>query len=85
MKTPTQIAEAFSGHRFREADDSLAPDVRWVLVGGDTIDGRDRVIDNCEQTLAALADTDTEFLRFVSDGRACAAGSADKPRSATRW
>jgi hypothetical protein len=66
MKTPTQIAEAFSGHRFREAYDSLAPDVRWVLVGGDTIDGRDRVIDTCEQTLAALADTDTEFLRFVT-------------------
>ena len=44
----------------------MAPDVRWILVGGETIDGRDGVIDTCEQTLAELADTTTDFLRFVT-------------------
>ncbi|SEP93937.1 hypothetical protein [Microlunatus flavus] len=29
MSTPQQVAEAFSGHRFAEAYDALAPDVTW--------------------------------------------------------
>src|SRR4029453_14048783 len=66
MTTPTQIAEAFSGHRFKEAYGHLAPDVRWILVGGETIDGREGGIDTCEQTLAELADTTTDFLPFVT-------------------
>jgi len=58
------VAEAFSGHRFAETYAHLAPDVRWVLVGATDIDGRDAVIEVCEQTLADLAASDTEFLRF---------------------
>jgi hypothetical protein len=33
MTTARETAEAFSGHRFRDAYDALAPDVRWTSVG----------------------------------------------------
>jgi hypothetical protein len=66
MTTPQQIAEAFSGHRFSEAYDHLATDVRWVLIGGETLQGRDSVIEACEQTAAELAHSKNEFLRFLT-------------------
>ena len=65
MTTPRRIAEAFSGHRFADAYPALADDVRWELVGGETLVGRQAVIDACEGTLAALGSGSTEFLRFV--------------------
>lgn len=60
------VAEAFSGHRFRDIYDSLAPEVEWVSVGGSTVHGRDAVIAVCEDTLTDLATTATEFTRFCS-------------------
>ncbi len=60
-----RTAEAFSGHRFAEAYDALADDVRWDLVGEDTLVGRQAVVDACEATRAELGDGSTEFLRFV--------------------
>jgi limonene-1,2-epoxide hydrolase len=66
MSTQHEIAEAFSGHRFSEAYDHLAPDIRWVLVGAQTISGRDEVIGVCQQTLSELVDTTTEFSRFLT-------------------
>ncbi len=65
MRTPRDIARAFCSHRFAEAYDSLAPDVRWVSRGGTTTEGRQAVTEVCEGTLRELADTTTEFLRFV--------------------
>jgi ketosteroid isomerase-like protein len=83
MTTPRQIAEAFSGHRFKETYGHLAPDVQWILVGSETIDGRDRVIDTCEQTLAELADTATDFLRFltIADEQTVAVDTVGRYRS----
>ena len=66
MTSPQQIAEAFSGHRFSDAYDHLAADIQWVLIGGETIQGRDQVIQTCEQTAAELTETTTEFLRFLT-------------------
>jgi hypothetical protein len=62
----------------------LAPDVRWILVGGETIDGREGVIDTCEQTLAELANATTDFLRFVTiaDQEAVAVDAIGRYRSA---
>lgn len=60
------VAEAFSGHRFADAYDHLAPDLEWVLVGASTIRGKDAALEACEETLAALANATTEFTRFVS-------------------
>jgi ketosteroid isomerase-like protein len=63
--TPHDIASAFSGHRFAETYEFLSDNVRWVAVGGETTIGRDAVIDICETTSRELADTRTEFLRFL--------------------
>ena len=74
MASHREVAEAFSGHRFADAYPALADDVRWVLVGEDTITGRQAVIDACESTLAELSTATTEFLRFVviAEGEAVA-------------
>ena len=48
MSTPREIAEAFSGHRFREAYAALAPDVRWNSVGEGAVTGREAVVEACE-------------------------------------
>jgi ketosteroid isomerase-like protein len=60
------IAAAFSGHRFRETYDDLAPDIVWVAVCGSTTEGKSGVISTCEETLAELANTTTEFTRFLT-------------------
>ncbi len=62
---PRRVAEAFSGHRFADAYQALADDVRWDLVGEDAIVGRQAVVDACEATLAELGAGSSEFLRFV--------------------
>jgi ketosteroid isomerase-like protein len=65
MTTPRQTAEAFSGHRFRDAYAALAPDVCWTAVGEGVVTGRQAVVDACEATLAELSETATHFSRFV--------------------
>jgi ketosteroid isomerase-like protein len=76
MTTPRETAEAFSGHRFRDAYAALSPDVRWTAVGEGVVTGRQSVVDACEATLTELATTTTTFSRFVvvadSDGRTAA-------------
>jgi ketosteroid isomerase-like protein len=59
------VAEAFSGHRFADAYDHLAPAVRWVVHGEETTEGKDDVISVCEQTLTELTNVTTEFTRLV--------------------
>lgn len=65
MPTPEAFAEAFSGHRFADAYDQLADDVDWVIPGQPGVTGRAAVVETCEQTLAALAQTRMETLRFL--------------------
>jgi hypothetical protein len=66
MTSLEQIARAFSGHHFDETYPSLAAGVRWVLVGGPTIEGRAAVIAACEASTAELAQGCTSFTRFLS-------------------
>ena len=62
-----QIAEAFSGHRFTGTYDHLAANVRWVLPGQATIEGRDAVVAACNSSATEMAQvTSAEFSRFVS-------------------
>ena len=62
-----QIAEAFSGHRFEDTYDHLSADVRWVLPGQTTIEGRSAVIEACNASAAEMAElTSATFSRFVS-------------------
>ena len=65
MTTSREIAEAFSGHRFRDAYAALAPDVRWTSVGEGVVCGRQAVVDACEAALTELATTTVEFTRFL--------------------
>ena len=65
MRTPREVAEAFSGHRFPDVYPALADDVRWVAVGEGELVGRQAVVDACEETLAELSGGTAEFLRFV--------------------
>ena len=68
MTTPREVAEAFSGHRFRETYGALAEDVRWIAVGEGELTGRDAVVEACEATLRELASGTAEFTRFVVVG-----------------
>ncbi|SHN81393.1 SnoaL-like domain-containing protein [Geodermatophilus obscurus] len=65
MTTLRETAEAFSGHRFRDAYAALPPDIRWTRIGQRVVTGRQSVVDACEATLAELATTTIEFTRFV--------------------
>ena len=70
VETPVntkQITEAFSGHRFAETYDHLAADVRWVMPGQTTIQGRSAVVEACNASAAEMAQlASAEFSRFVS-------------------
>lgn len=66
MTSFQHIAEAFSSHRFEEIFPHLAPEIRWVSVGGTDTVGRDAVVAVCRSTLTELAGTTTEFTRFVT-------------------
>jgi len=64
--TPTieEIAQAFSSHRFAETYPHLAPDVRWELIGGSPLLGRDAVIAACEESSTYLSNATTDFRKF---------------------
>jgi ketosteroid isomerase-like protein len=63
-----ELARAFSGHRFDETFDQLAPDVVWRLVGNADLTGRDAVIEACRASTAENEGVTTTWLRFVSTG-----------------
>ena len=66
--TNDQVARAFSGHRFDEADDHLADGVLWILVGEARLQGREAVMAACRATADENARVTTTWLRFVSTG-----------------
>ncbi len=74
VRTPREVAEAFSLHRFREAYDALAPDVVWTAVGAGRTVGREAVVRTCEALLHELAGTavTVERVLTVADGDAVA-------------
>lgn len=61
-----EIGEAFSRHDFAEVYPHLAADVRWELIGGSPVTGRDAVIATCEESLGFLAQVTTEFGQLRS-------------------
>lgn len=64
--TSEEIGRAFSSHRFAEAYPHLAADLRWELIGGSPLKGRDAVIAACEESAAYLSTATTEFRKFKS-------------------
>jgi ketosteroid isomerase-like protein len=62
---PGAVGRAFSEHRFDEALDHLATDVRWTIIGYMVLEGADAVRRTCRETLESLADTTTTYDRCV--------------------
>ena len=62
---PGAVGRAFSEHRFDEALDHLADDVRWTIVGYMVLEGADAVRHTCRETLESLSDTTTTYDRCV--------------------
>jgi ketosteroid isomerase-like protein len=61
-----EVAEAFCRHRFEETLPHLSEDVRWSLVGGDTLTGKAAVAAACNSTASHLTDVTTTFTHFRS-------------------
>jgi hypothetical protein len=59
-----QIARAFSSHQFADTYPYLSGEVRWDVVGGELITGRDAVIERCNASAAYRANVFTTFQRF---------------------
>ena len=65
MELPiVRAARAFSSHAFTDAYPHLSPDVRWELIGGRAVKGKDAVIAACEKAVRELAGAATAFTRF---------------------
>lgn len=64
--TNSDIARAFSGHRFAETYDAFADDIVWNYVGGFRLEGREAVIDACESSTTENEGVAMSWLRFVS-------------------
>jgi ketosteroid isomerase-like protein len=62
---PGAVGRAFSEHRFDEALDHLADDVRWTIVGYMVLEGADAVRHTCRETLESLSNTTTTYDRCV--------------------
>ena len=58
---PGAVGRAFSEHRFDDALDHLARDVKWTIVGYMVLEGSDAVRQTCRDTLASLEGTSTQF------------------------
>jgi hypothetical protein len=63
---PGAVGLAFSEHRFDDALDHLATDVRWTIVGGMVLEGADAVRRTCGDTLESVEGTRREFDRCVT-------------------
>lgn len=59
-----QIAEAFCSHRFVETYPYMAEEIKWNIVGGEELVGRDAVIDQCDQSAKFLETVSTTFTKL---------------------
>ena len=59
-----QIAEAFCSHRFVETYPYMADEIKWNIVGGEELMGREAVIDQCNQSAKFLETVSTTFTKL---------------------
>ncbi len=60
-----QIAEAFSKHDFNCTFPFIADAIQWIMVGGEHIMGKEKVIQSCEQSANYLKTVQTNFSKFL--------------------
>jgi hypothetical protein len=63
--TIKQIAEAFSNHNFEITYPFLSDKIQWIMVGGELILDKERVIETCEQSSSYLRTVTTSFSKFL--------------------
>ncbi|GAB3954281.1 hypothetical protein GCM10028805_39450 [Spirosoma harenae] len=63
--TTTELAKAFSRHKFDLTYPYLLDTIHWNVVGSQHIEGKQNVIDACQQSAAYLAGVTTTFHKFV--------------------
>ena len=61
-----QIAEAFSKHDFDSTFPYIADTIQWIMVGGERIMGKEKVIQTCEQSANYLKTVQTSFSKFLN-------------------
>jgi len=59
-----QIAEAFCSHKFTETYPYMADDLKWIIVGGEDLIGREAVIARCEQSAKFLESVTTTITQL---------------------
>jgi ketosteroid isomerase-like protein len=64
MPSNSDVAEAFSRHRFDETYPHMLDDIEWTLVGGAPLSGKADVIAACEESAEELASARTTFEKF---------------------
>ncbi len=62
--TITQIAEVFSRHEFSKIYPYLLDTIRWNLVGNEQLEGKEAVVNACQQSADYLAGVITSFSKF---------------------
>jgi hypothetical protein len=60
-----QIAEAFSKHNFVATFPFIADNIQWIMVGGELILGKEKVIETCEKSTNYLKTVTTTFSKFL--------------------
>jgi len=59
-----QIAEAFCSHRFGVTYPYMADEIKWNIVGGEELVGREAVIDRCDQSAKFLETVSTTITKL---------------------
>ena len=63
--TAIQIAEAFSRHEFEKTYPYILDTIAWNPIGNELINGKEKVIEACQQSASYLATITTKFTRFT--------------------
>lgn len=85
--TPKQIAAAFSNGNFELTFPYLADNVQWTVVGEDDFDGKQTVIDNCNQIASYFKSVTTHFKTqnvIADNNRIAINGTAELCRNGKR-
>jgi ketosteroid isomerase-like protein len=62
--TTSEIAEAFSRHRFEETYPFMLDDAEWTLVGAEQVRGKADIVRVCQESASDLENTTTSFSGF---------------------
>ncbi len=82
-----QIAESFSLGNFESTFPYLSNEIKWNIVGEQKIEGKDALVQHCEQVASYFNSVSTEFttIHVITDKEmVCATGTAEFKRDGKR-